>query len=157
MKILEVILTLKSRQATTWPKQIYTVLSVQQRNLKTKIIKANQDDFAWTGKFVSLVEDSFLIKPDALMTLKIYHARRLLKDELLGYARTAVTKVMVFQDWGFLSLHASRRSGVPLGLFSFSMALWPAGCATGEFLKGREGKGRDGLLWFVRGTDRGTP
>ncbi|ERN02997.1 hypothetical protein AMTR_s00206p00032630 [Amborella trichopoda] len=144
MKILEVILTLKSRQAT-WPKKIYTVLSVQQKNLKTKIIKTNQDDFDWTGKFVFLVEDSFLIKPDTFMTLKIYHARRLLRDELLGYARTPVTNVMVFEDWGFLSLHASGPSGVPRGLVNFSMALWPAGCATGEFLKGREGMDFYGL------------
>ncbi|KAL4194932.1 hypothetical protein AMTRI_Chr05g61990 [Amborella trichopoda] len=102
MKILEVILTLKSHQATTWPKKIYTVLSVQQKNLKTKIIKTNQDDFALIGKFV-------------------------------------------FLDWGFLSLRASNRSGMPLGLVNFSMALWPAGCATGEFLKGRGGMDFYGL------------
>ncbi|ERM99317.1 hypothetical protein AMTRI_Chr08g205800 [Amborella trichopoda] len=136
MKILEVILTLKSHQATTWPKKIYTVLSVQQKNLKTKIIKTNQDAFEWTGKFVFLVEDSFLIKPDAFMTVKIYHARRLLRDMLLGYARTPVTNVMVFEDWGFLSLHACGRFGVPR-LVNFSMVLWPAGCATGQFFKGR--------------------
>ncbi|KAL4194927.1 hypothetical protein AMTRI_Chr05g70890 [Amborella trichopoda] len=145
MKILEVILTLKSHQATTWPKTIYTVLSVHQKNLKAKIIETTQDDFPWTGKFVFLVQDSFLIKPDAFMTLKIYHARRLLRDELLGYARTPVTNVMVFEDWGFLSLHVSSSSGLPLDLVNFSMALWPTGCATGEFLNGRGGMDFNGL------------
>ncbi|ERN03621.1 hypothetical protein AMTRI_Chr05g70880 [Amborella trichopoda] len=144
MKILEVVLTLKSHQATTWPKKIYAVLSVQQKNLKTKIIKTNQDAFEWTGKFVFLVEDSFPIKPD-IMTLKIYHARPLLRDELLGYARIPVINVMVFEDWGFLSLHASGRFGVPRGLVNFSMVLWPAGCTTGECLKGRGGMDFYGL------------
>ncbi|ERN02994.1 hypothetical protein AMTR_s00206p00023890 [Amborella trichopoda] len=74
-------------------------------------------------------------KTRRILDSQIYHARLLLGDELLGFARTPVTNVMVFKDWGFLSLHASGRSGVPRGLVNFSMALWPAGCATGEFLK----------------------
>ncbi|KAL4182437.1 hypothetical protein AMTRI_Chr11g150020 [Amborella trichopoda] len=142
MKILEVILTLKSSKEhheTRWPNKFYAVLSVQQAKLKTKMIKTNQDDFAWKGKFVFQVEENFLIKPDAFLNLKIYRPRRLLGNELLGYARTPASGVMGFEGWGFSSLPVSGRSDMPLGLVNFGLVLWPARHATMEFLKEKGG------------------